>query len=37
MVKLDFKWVLKLIERDYAYSLICNVIMWHVEIGGGKT
>jgi len=33
---LDFKWVLELIECDCAYSLIYNVIMWYVEIGGVK-
>ena len=32
-----FVWVLKLIACDYAYSLICDMIIWHIEIGGCKT
>ena len=31
-----FKSVLELIECDCAYFLICNMMMWHVEIEGVK-
>ena len=31
-----FKSVLELIECDRAYFLICNRMMWHVEIEGVK-
>ena len=31
-----FKSVLELIKCDCAYFLICNMMMWHVEIEGVK-
>ena len=32
----DEKWILELIEYGYIYSLICNMMMWYIEIKGVK-
>ena len=32
----DEKWILEFIEYGYVYSLICNMMMWRIEIEGKK-
>ena len=32
----EVQWVFESVKCDCEYSLICNMMMWHVRIGGEK-